>query len=219
MVKGSGCGFTSDASRGTSSHPRRPFKTDLHQFLSTSGARSCRSYGAQAGPPMRPSSQHHDQGLPMPDYCGPCCQDRCRHIPSRNFSLSLEHRMQAMSSRQPRRGTYWSSAATRCGSGGITSACPSHWALSSPLINKRQTALPSGLTRAPRAIRPEAVLFKYYSRRTALSFRLRREGQMETVQVLLSPSCAPRKMRNVSLCRAEKSELSLNEVMRWKVAG
>ena len=193
MVKGSGCGFASDAGKGTSSHPRRPFKTDLQQFLSTSDARSCRSNGAQAGPPVRPSSQHHDQGLPMPGHCGPCCQDRCRQIPSRNVSPSLEHRMQAMSSRQPRRGNYWSSAATRCGSGGITSACPPHWALSCPLINKRQTALPSGLTRAPRAIRPEAVLFKYYSRRTASLFWLQSEVLMMAVQVLLSPRCALRK--------------------------
>ena len=38
---------------------------------------------------------------------------------------------------------------------------------------------------------------------------------MVAVQVLLSSRCAPCKMRNVSLCRAEKSELSLfggNEV-------
>ena len=110
---------------------------------------------------MRPSSQHHDQGLPMPDYCGLCCQERCRQIPSQSLSLSLEHRMQAKRGRQPRRGNYWSSVATRCGSGGITSACPSHWALSSTLINDRQNALPSGLGRTPRPIRPEAVLFKY----------------------------------------------------------
>ena len=76
-----------------------------------------------------------------------------------------------------------------------------------------------GLGRTPRPIRPEAVLFKYYSRRTAALFWLQSEVLMMAIQLLLSSGCAPRKLLNVSLCRAEKSELSLFEVMRWKVDG